>query len=159
VQSDIINATMLLNDQERITAFLRQAPLIMTVMEQQDIFQASWVLRWLIREYEISDLAVALTIALNVMYIADYDSESQAWRGTQYAHVVLALIQVLSHLLNHTSIDNTINHGADDRSGNIAPKLKHQHHHVLADCFGRAGRWSRQQHDHGSSQADASSQC
>lgn len=60
---------------------------------------------------------------------------------------------------NHTSIDNTINHGADDRSGNTAPKLKHQHHDVLADCFGRAGHWSRQEHDHGSSQADASSQC
>jgi hypothetical protein len=63
------------------------------------------VLKWLLYERNIAFGALALTFALNGMYIASVDTAHQAWLVLGTLHVLFAVVMVAVQAINHTTID------------------------------------------------------
>lgn len=103
IKHEIENSTYLLNDQERVRSFLKEAPLVHKLMRQQSKLLQSRV-HFLIHEHLISSAALLIGIALNAMYVLGVESDA-VWDTLGAIHLLLAVLVFFSYLANNISVD------------------------------------------------------
>jgi hypothetical protein len=127
LKEHIITQSLMLTDDARVNTFLMAAPLVKEVMKQQYSFSQSYILRWLVRQNEITYIAFALTLPLNFYVLAEFGGDDSLedklydqniwWSIVGYLHLAVTCLQFIAYVLNHLIIDKHRYSGVVSRPG------------------------------------------
>jgi hypothetical protein len=113
LKQSIIDETYLLNDQERVRSFLEHAPLVMQIVKEQSGYQDHILRRWLALEGGIISGAFGVSVALNVMFVAEFDVENPTFHNRHYSwiilgfvHLIFCVLMAVAFVMNHITIDS-----------------------------------------------------